>query len=181
MVRASWHQAMAFCAWLSRETGMKYTLPTETQWEYACRAGTATPLWYGDVDTDFSQSANMADFSMRRLAYEGWAPRSPDIVPRDARFNDGALVTAAVGGYRVNPWGLHDVHGNAAEWTRSQYAPYPYREDDGRNDAATSGERVVRGGSWYDRAQRCRSAFRLAYAPYQRVFNVGFRVVCQSP
>jgi formylglycine-generating enzyme required for sulfatase activity len=74
---------------------------------------------------------------------------------------------------------LHDLHGNAAEWTRSQYAAYPYRDDDGRNDPAAPGQRVVRGGSWFDRPQRCRSAFRLAYEPYQRVFNVGFRVVCE--
>jgi len=181
VVRVSWNQAMAFCRWLSQQTGMEFTLPTEAEWEYACRAGTATPLWYGDLDTDFSQAANMADYSIRNLAYEGWPPRSPDIAPRDARFNDHALVTAAVGSYRANPWGLCDMHGNAAEWTRSTCAPYPYRADDGRNDPGADGLRVVRGGSWYDRPQRCRSAFRLAYAPYQRVFNVGFRVVCESP
>jgi formylglycine-generating enzyme required for sulfatase activity len=181
VVRVSWNQAMAYCRWLSQQTGQQFTLPTEAEWEYACRAGTATPLWYGGLDADFSPAANMADYSIRNLAYEGWRPRSPDIAPRDARFNDHALVTAAVGSYRANPWGLCDMHGNAAEWTRSKYAPYPYRADDGRNDPAADGQRVVRGGSWYDRPQRCRSALRLAYAPYQRVFNVGFRVVCQSP
>jgi formylglycine-generating enzyme required for sulfatase activity len=180
VVRVSWDRAMAFCRWLFEKTGMRFSLPTEAQWEYACRAGTATPFWYGDPDTDFAGLANMADWSMRELAYEGWRPKSPDLVPRDSRFDDGYLVSAPVGGYGANPWGLYDMHGNAAEWTRSSYRPYPYVDDDGRNAAEAAGEKVVRGGSWYDRPNRCRSSFRLAYPPYQRVYNVGFRVVCES-
>jgi formylglycine-generating enzyme required for sulfatase activity len=85
-----------------------------------------------------------------------------------------------VGGYGANPWGLHDLHGNAAEWTLSDYRPYPYREDDGRNVARDEGRKVVRGGSFFDRPARCRSASRLAYPPWQRVFNVGFRVAARS-
>ena len=179
VVRVSWHQAMDFCRWLSQRTGMPCSLPTEAQWEYACRAGTATPLWYGDLESDFSTVANMADASLRDWAYQGWRPRSPDLYPRDDRFDDGALVTVAAGSYRPNPWGVCDLHGNAAEWTRSRYVSYPYGADDGRNDPAAAGQRVVRGGSWFDRPQRCRSAFRLGYEPHQRVFNVGFRVVCE--
>lgn len=179
VVRVSWEQAMAFCDWLSQKTGLQFTLPTEAQWEYACRAGSATPFWYGDQDTDFSSSANMADWTIRNLAYEGWRPKSPDLVPRDARFNDAALVTAEVGSYRPNPWGLCDMHGNAAEWTRTAWKPYPYTEDDKRSEDDSEGERVVRGGSWYDRPSRCRSSFRLSYPAYQRVYNVGFRVVCR--
>jgi formylglycine-generating enzyme required for sulfatase activity len=177
VVRVSWEQAMAFCRWLSKRTGLTVSLPTEAQWEYACRAGTAKPLSYGDLDTDFSEHANMADHTIRDLAYDAWRPLPPDIAPRDARFNDGKLVTADVGSYRPNAWGLHDMHGNAWEWTRSAYRPYPYRPDDGRNDETKALRRVVRGGSWYDRPKRCRSAFRLSYPQYQRVFNVGFRVV----
>jgi formylglycine-generating enzyme required for sulfatase activity len=137
-------------------------------------------LFYGDLDADFSRFANVADASIKRLAYEGWRPKPPDLVPRDPRFDDGALVTADVESYRPNPWGLYDMHGNAAEWTRSTYQPYPYREDDGRNEFANEGEKVVRGGSWYDRPKRCRSAFRLSYPEYQRVYNVGFRIVIRS-
>jgi len=181
VVRVSWNRAMAFCRWLSRKTNLSITLPTESQWEYACRAGTSGPFFCGDLDTDFSAFANMADASIRKLAYEGWRPKSPDLVPRDARYDDHTLVTADVGSYRPNAWGLHDMHGNAAEWTRSTYRPYPYRDDDGRNGPAAGGRKVVRGGSWYDRPKRCRSAFRLGYRPYQRVFNVGFRVVCEAP
>ena len=177
VVRVSWEEAAAFCAWLSGKTGARVTLPTEAQWEYACRAGTATPLTFGAVDADYARFANMGDASLRRLAYEGWRPRSPDLVPRDDGVNDGALVTADVRSYLPNAWGLHDMHGNAAEWTASAYLPYPFRVDPGAAAAERGARRVVRGGSWRDRAERCRSAFRLAYPAYQRVYNVGFRVV----
>jgi len=85
----------------------------------------------------------------------------------------------APGKYRPNAWGLYDVHGNVAEWTRSTYQPYPYRPDDGHEDAQAAGRKVVRGGSWRDRPKRCTSSFRLSYQPYQAVYNVGFRVVCE--
>ncbi len=189
VVRVSWERAMAFCDWLSRKTGLRVSLPTEGQWEYACRAGSDTPFWYGTGDRDFSNLANMADWTIRNLAYEGWRPKSPDLVPRDARSNDGTLVTADVASYAPNPWGLYDMHGNAAEWTRSTWRPYPYDETDGRDstritpaEAGTpTGEKVVRGGSWYDRPARCRSSFRLSYPAWQRVYNVGFRVVIEPP
>jgi len=104
----------------------------------------------------------------------------------DARFDDGVIPTAYVGSYQPNSWGLYDMHGNAAEWTRSTYRHYPYRDDDGRNDdeepssrapALREPRKVVRGGSWRDRPKRCRSAFRLSYPAWQRVYNVGFRIV----
>ncbi len=179
VVRVSWKEAMAFCRWLSDRLGTQVTLPTEAEWEYACRAGAATPFFFGDLNCDFGKWANMADRSIRKLADESWGPKPPDIVPRDDRFDDGCLVTAPVGSYRPNPWGLFDMHGNVAEWTRTLYRPYPYHEDDGRNAVVPTGRYVVRGGSWRDRPKRCRSAFRLAYRAYQKVFNVGFRVVCK--
>jgi formylglycine-generating enzyme required for sulfatase activity len=92
--------------------------------------------------------------------------------------DDGSCVTAEAGRYGQSPWGLCEMHGNAAEWTRSLCRPYPYCED-GRNDTTAEGHRVVRGGSFQDRPHRARSAFRLAYPQWSRVFNVGFRVVCQ--
>jgi formylglycine-generating enzyme required for sulfatase activity len=186
-VRVSWEQATAFCRWLSEKIGMTFTLPTEAQWEYACRAGIATALSYGETDADFSEWANVADKSfsvgqqkdgkqitggLEHLVMEGAALS-------DARFDDGAVVTTDVGSYTSNAWGLYDMHGNAAEWTRSAYMPYPYSADDGRNEHSNGGHKVVRGGSFFDRPKRCRSAFRLAYPAWQRVFNVGFRVVCE--
>ncbi|MBI4625955.1 MAG: SUMF1/EgtB/PvdO family nonheme iron enzyme, partial [Verrucomicrobia bacterium] len=180
VVRVSWQKAMEFCGWLAEKLGEPVTLPTEAQWEYACRAGSARPLHYGGLDSDFSRSANMADTNLRRLADEGWRPKAPDLVPRDARFDDGALVTADVGGYLPNAWGLHDMHGNVAEWTRTTYRPYPYRSDDGRDTIVAHGQKVVRGGSWRDRPLFCRSAYRWSYPSYQKVYNVGFRAVIES-
>jgi formylglycine-generating enzyme required for sulfatase activity len=179
VVRISWKEAMAFCRWLSDRTGQEVSLPTEAQWEWACRAGTDSPLSYGDLNTDFSGFGNMADFTIRELVYDVRDQYPPDLVPRDARFNDKKLVTANVGSYKPNAWGLHDMHGNAWEWTRSTYRPYPYRPNDGRNNITNNGRKVIRGGSWYDRPKRCRSAFRLSYPTWQKVYNVGFRIVVE--
>ena len=178
--RISWDEAMAFCRWLSVRISEDVSLPTEAQWEWACRAGSDSPMYYGDMNTDFSQFGNMADVTIRELVYDVRDQYPPDLVPRDARFNDGKLVTAKVGSYRSNPWGLHDMHGNVWEWTRSQYMPYPYKANDGRNHIKDTGDRVVRGGSWYDRPKRCRSGFRLSYPAWRKVYNVGFRIVIES-
>lgn len=173
-VRVSWQRAVAFCDWLSQKTGKKFVLPTEAQWEYACRAGTTTPLWFGDATTDFKSFANLADKSLMNglRTVMPWIPVVESV-------NDGAVVTRNVGQGQPNPWGLSDMHGNAAEWTRTLYMPYPYRDTDGRNALTAPGERAVRGGSFYDRPQRARSAFRLGYPSWQRVYNTGFRVICE--
>lgn len=179
VVRISWEEAMDFCHWLSKRSGLTVTLPTEQQWEYTCRAGSTTPLNYGMVDEDFSAWANMADLSFStgleinngRMMPEGGVTQATGGVPHlvlegsklaDIRFDDHNRVTANVGSYRANVWGLHDMHGNAAEWTLSEY----------NND-----RKVVRGGSFFDRPARSRSSFRLGYPFWQRVFNVGFRIV----
>lgn len=175
VVRVSWQEAMAYCDWLGRTTGQHCSLPTEAQWEYACRAGTATPLWFGEVKTDFARYANLADRSLRNGLHTVWP-----WIPAIETVNDGATVTRNVGSGQPNPWGLFDMHGNASEWTRTTYQPYPYA-DDGRDNGRPEGRKVVRGGSFYDRPERARSAFRLSYPSWQRVFNVGFRVVVLDP
>ena len=179
-IRVSWNQADAFCHWLSRRTGTSATLPTEEQWEYACRTGSGTPLHYGTVDDDFSAWGNMSDISFStglmkdtgRMMPDGGVTQATGGVPHlllegaklaDTRFDDGHRVTSEVGSYRPNVWGLLDMHGNAAEWTLDAYGD--------------SDRRAVRGGSFFDRPARCRSSFRLAYPAWQQVFNVGFRVV----
>ena len=177
VVRVAWNDAVAFCDWLSRRTGRKCVLPTEVQWEWACRAGNSGPMFYGDLNTDFGRFANLADATLAQFARGD----SPPWHPKDGRFNDGALVTAPVGSYAPNPWGLYDMIGNAAEWTRSNYEPYPYDPADGREAGEAEGAKVVRGGSWYDRPGRARSAARRHYAPWQGVFNVGFRVAVEAP
>jgi len=183
VMRVSWEEATAFCRWLSERSGGNFRLPTEAEWEWACRAGTATPLSFGDTAADFGAWANLGDRSftigarvsggLEHLVLEGAALA-------ETRFDDRATVTAPVGGYLPNPWGLHDLHGNAAEWTLTASRPYPYAASDGRNETTAAGRKVVRGGSFFDAPHRCRSAFRLDYPAWQRVFNVGFRVVCEA-
>ncbi len=140
--------AAAFCDWLSRQSGGRFSLPSEAQWEYACRAGSATAFWFGRRDADFSPFANMADATIRDLAYKSWSPRTPDIVPRDDRFNDRALVSAEVGAYKPNPWGLFEMHGNVWEWCWDWHGDYPGGAVTDPTGPATGSNRVFRGGSW---------------------------------
>jgi formylglycine-generating enzyme required for sulfatase activity len=165
---------------------MKATLPTEAQWEWACRAGAQTAMHFGDVDADFGGHANLADVSIRLLAVSGVNPQPidnpnpyEDFLPKVDSVNDNAKIMTVAGQYAPNAWGLKDMHGNVCEWTRSAYAAYPYSETDGRNNTTAQGLRVVRGGSWSDRPKRATSSYRLMYEPYQKVFNVGFRVICE--
>jgi len=182
VVRVSWLRARAFCDWVSKKTGRRFSLPTEAQWEWACRAGTDTPMSYGQVDADFARRANLADATFRRVISYGGQDRAASILPEwrpaCARVNDRHRVSSPVGRFEPNAWGLHDMHGNVAEWTQSAYVPYPYRDEDGRNAPGAVTRRVARGGSWYDRPTRARSAFRVGYKPWLGVYNVGFRVVC---
>jgi len=186
VVRVPWHRAVEFCRWLSQKTGRPFHLPTEAQWEYACRAGTATPMSYGDLNADFSKFANLADAKLSEFASNPYTvdqplkdpPKYDDWIPKDPRFNDGSLISVSPGKYQPNAWGLCDMHGNVAEWTRTTYRPYPYDAGDGRDAGEPGDRKVVRGGSWRDEPKRCTSSFRLSYLPYQRVYNVGFRVVC---
>jgi len=174
VVRVSWKQAMAFCYWLSQKTGHKFTLPTEAQWEWAARAGTATPLYWGDCKADFGKFANLADERLTQLCIRD----SPKWIPAITSVQDGYCVTSEVGKYSPNPWGLCDMAGNACEWTLSSYRPYPYVATDGRESGSDSERKVARGGSYHDRPFRARSAVRYDYLPWQPVHNVGFRVAC---
>jgi formylglycine-generating enzyme required for sulfatase activity len=174
VVRASWRDAMAFCQWLSEKTGERFTLPTESQWEWACRAGTDSPLWFGQLDADYTRYANVADKAFAAIRKGIGLPRV-----FDNRFDDGAQVSVPSGKYSANAWGLHDMAGNVGEWTLSAYRPYPYIENDGRNDASPDGEKVIRGGSWHDRPARCGSAFRNYLPAWMGAYDVGFRVVAQ--
>jgi formylglycine-generating enzyme required for sulfatase activity len=172
VIRVTWQRAMAFCKWMSAKTGERFTLPTEAEWEWACRAGADTALSFGDVGANFAAHANLADRA-------GSSARTTPF-PTVREVNDGAQFTADVSQWQPNAWGLRSMHGNVAEWTLSVYRPYPYRGADGRNGLDTEGLRVVRGGSWRDRPHRARTAFRLAFQLYQPLDCVGFRVVCEA-
>ncbi|KKL22802.1 hypothetical protein LCGC14_2431760, partial [marine sediment metagenome] len=131
VIRVTWQKAIDYCRWLSEQTGRKFSLPTEAQWEWACRAGSATDLWFGSVDADFSKFCNFADAASTQERMNPF--------PR-AEFDDGQNIAGIGGRYQANPWGLHDMHGNVSEWTRSSYRPYPYDAADGRNAVDAPGQ-----------------------------------------
>jgi formylglycine-generating enzyme required for sulfatase activity len=187
-VRMSWNDADAFCAWLGKKAGLKARLPTEAQWEWACRAGSDAAMSFGAVGSDFSPYANLADKSIEKFAVNGVNPvfsknlvgnRVFDFVPRVSEFDDKQFLVTGTKQYQPNAWGLYDMHGNVAEWTRSDYARYPYAA--GTSDSLRPTEKkTVRGGSFFDRPYRATASYRLGYVPWQGVFNVGFRVVVEE-
>ena len=167
VVCVSWVDASAFCAWLGGKTGQAVSLPTEAQWEYACRGGTAARFGFGDNGMVMHRYANYCDRSCT-LAL-AW---------RDADHDDGHDRTAPVGRYQANLFGLYDMHGNAWEWCRDWYAER-YAGADVRDPTGPSAgtARVLRGGSWYGPRQLCRAAYRLWDLPNSRNCTAGFRVV----
>lgn len=175
VIRVSWEKAVEYCEKLSNKTGLKITLPTEEQWEWACRAGSGEDMWYGNRNTDYSIYENLADFTTKDFAVWGIDPTPMpddyymrefwDYLPKDKGSNDGSLVSVTCGKYKANPWGLHDMHGNVSEWTLS---------DKG------DGHKVVCGGSWRDRASKATAFYRRYFKPWQAVHNVGFRLMIEE-
>ncbi|MDO5565702.1 MAG: SUMF1/EgtB/PvdO family nonheme iron enzyme, partial [Planctomycetia bacterium] len=187
VIRISWQEANDFCKWLNKKTGKTFRLPTEAEWEWAARAGSDKPMWFGDLDADFGKFENLADFSTRLFVVRGINPQPYEhadweaFIPRIEGVNDGNMIAQAVGQYKPNAWGLYDMLGSVAEWTQSSYKPYPYVAGDGRNNGDLSSHKVARGGSWRDRPKWARCGVRRDYESWQKVFNVGFRLVCDQP
>jgi formylglycine-generating enzyme required for sulfatase activity len=171
VVNVNWNDARAFCDWLSKKEGKLYRLPTEAQWEYACRAGTTTSFYNGDDAEGLTQVGNVADAAAKAMFPEWTWP---------LKANDGYAFTAPVGQFKPNAFGLHDMHGNAWEWCADYYAGdyYPSSPRQDPQGPNTGAARVIRGGSWFDPPYHCRSARRLSYAPAICPGNLGFRVVC---
>ncbi len=171
VVCLSWADALAYCRWLSSlegEEGRTYRLPTEAEWEYACRAGTTTPFYFGDDLLPGQACYNLA------LPYSGRKGR-----PSNEK-------TVPVGSYPANAFGLWDMHGNAWEWCHDWYDPGYY--EGGAMTDPTGPEigfgRVLRGGSWCNEASDCRSALRRCGNPrYSRYRdgNTGFRLALSLP
>ena len=144
VVGVSWDEARQFCAWIGGE------LPTEAQWEYACRAGTQSRFWSGDDEID--------------LARVGWYEANSSGTPHP------------VGEKPANAFGLHDMHGNVWEWCADWYGPYGSQAQSDPKGPKSGSDRVLRGGScWFD-AGRCRSAYRVWNHPVNRNVSIGFRV-----
>ena len=158
VMNVSWNDAVKFCKWLSEKEAAIYRLPTEAEWEYACRAGSTTRYHFGDAD------AALRDFA--------WYHENVSEM-RDERF------VPKGGQKRANAWGLHDLHGNMSEWCSDWYAETYFGESPVADpQGPPKGEyRVKRGGGWYSMSRDCRSASRSWIEQANRSFNIGFRVV----
>ncbi len=160
MENVSWNDCAEFLEKLSAREGRGYRLPTEAEWEYACRAGTSTPFSFG-------VSLNGTEANCDGNYPYGTAEKGPYL-----------SRTCPVGSYAANAWGLHDMHGNVWEWCQDWYARDAYQHSNNKDPEYTnSGDsRVLRGGSWLSNCGNCRAAFRRWAAPGLRLNNFGFRL-----
>jgi formylglycine-generating enzyme required for sulfatase activity len=162
VVDVTWNDAVAFCEWLSKRDGKQYRLPTEAEWEYACRAGTTTAFHFGrscngtqaNCNGEFPYGTEMAGPFLKR--------------------------TSRVGSYPPNAFGLYDMSGNVREWCSDWYQPSYFNESpiDDPKGPALGAKRVTRGGSWLLSAETARSASRAGLDPNVEDVDLGFRVVC---
>ena len=149
----TWREAVEYCQRLSEKEKKRYRLPTEAEWEYACRAGTTT-AYYSGKDT-------------RALALAGWY------------LGNSGNQSHPVGRKRPNPWGLYDMHGNVSEWCAQRPAGERGDPSSAQLDSEEKGLRDLRGGSWGLNASECRCASRLSNAGTFRYFDLGLRVLCE--
>jgi len=164
----SWNEAQTFIRFMNWFGRRHYRLPSEAEWEYAARAGTKTARYWGDRAEDGCEYENMADLSLKKA--------SPDSVV--VNCDGGQTMTAPVGSYKPNPWGLYDILGNVAEWVEDcyvgDYAQAP--TDGGAFTTEGCSFRVVRGGSWSGIPRFLRAAYRYVGTPDYRNYYIGFRV-----
>ena len=169
VVLVSWNDANEFCGWLSKHVGPSYRLPTDAEWEYACRAGTTTLWSSGDDFPSVALMANVKDTSMSaKLA----SFRDTEV------WDDGHPFTAPVGRFKPNLWGLHDMHGNVMEWCQDWHDPDYYAKSPPVDPTGPPSGKVrsIRGGSWLGDATYCRSAYHTQAFPTSANCFKGFRV-----
>ncbi|MFO0814710.1 MAG: SUMF1/EgtB/PvdO family nonheme iron enzyme [Gemmatales bacterium] len=184
VVNVSWNDAVAFCAWMSKQEGATYRLPTEAEWEYACRAGSNSYFGQGDEPQCLEAYANLADVAMRKKMGDAFFLKS------SLDWNDGYPFTSPVGSFKPNAWGLYDMHGNVGEWCADWYEATAYRTGDRVDPSgpASGTHRVRRGSFWWDSPVWSGASQRSTATPDEpeldkpeyRCMNYGFRVVKQT-
>jgi formylglycine-generating enzyme required for sulfatase activity len=170
----SWGNAVEFCRKLSelpaeKSAGHVYRLPTEAEWEYACRAGTTTKYSFGDSESELGDYAWYSSNSTYPKSDGFWSG-----LFKDSRTHH------PVGEKKPNAWGLYDMHGNVFEWCQDWHGYYPSGSVTDPTGAASGSVRVCRGGSWVSFSVNCRSAYRYWYSPDYRDYFLGFRVLRSS-
>jgi len=165
----SWHDAVAFCEWLSKKEGKTYRLPTEAEWEYACRAGTTTIFHTGDHLPDGFQKWRSSDKRIELYFKEGKLSKEYRDLPKKALLQVAQTPS--------NAWGLFDMHGNIAEWCADWYGPYEAKDQTDPLGRADGDFRVIRGGHHSAFVRLLRSANRTAWIPEAKNDALGFRVV----
>jgi|GEM_PF-792513 len=173
VVNVTWNDAVAFCKWLSKKEGQNYRLPTEAEWEYACRAGTTTRYPTGDDPKSIGKVGELADLT--DVAVRAKIPDWKYMI----RGNDNYVFTSPVGKSKPNAFGLYDMHGNAFQWCEDWYGDKYYAASPTDNPSGPNSgtERVIRGGTWNFRPLGARSAERNKTEPDSRNCSAGFRVV----
>jgi formylglycine-generating enzyme required for sulfatase activity len=167
VICVTWHDAVRFCEWLSKKEGKNYRLPTEAEWEYACRAGTTTPYWYG---SEFNDEED-------RMQMESTDWDDAQIAEKKALFQ-GMLKVAQ---YSPNHWGLYDMHGLVEEWCLDWYQLYTEAAQMDPRGPESGDFKVTRGGSHHTDPHHLRSASRFAALPEDSHWLIGFRVVLAPP
>lgn len=171
VVNVSWNDAIAFCKWLSDKDKLTYRLPTEAEWEYACRGGTTTTYSYGNDPEKIIEFGNIVD-ALAKLKF-------PDRTSVSGK--DGFVFTAPVGSFRPNAWGVYDMHGNVWEWSADWFGPPSTEPQTDPQGPETGKDKVIRGGDWYHDWSFARSAQRFPIYPGLCRRHAGFRVVRELP
>jgi formylglycine-generating enzyme required for sulfatase activity len=185
VVNVNWHDAQAFCAWLSQKEGRRYRLPTEAEWEYACRAGTTTRFTTGTSPADLKPVANLGDQALAKK-WDTSTVKKYGLDPKVITFqpwDDGYPFTAPVGSYKANAFGLHDMLGNVGEFCSDWYQSDYYREAPELNPKGPAKDRpghVVRGGTFLNGPSLVRATSRVECEDAYRNYVIGFRVLLEA-
>ena len=174
VVNVTFHDAVAFCNWLSKKEGKRYRLPTEAEWEYCARAGTTARYYHGDDPKELPKFAHLVN--------EPGRDKFGNVQDQVHFLNPGESLTAKVGSRRPNAWGVYDMLGNVWEWT-NDWLGDDYYQWSPTVDPTGPGESTVRvrsGGGWNTFPMYARCAFRNLDRPDTRCLNFGFRVACDE-